>query len=95
MQNPKRLLFILGIKSDLTWQLILPVWRERGESGRDSVGDGVPTPRLFLLLLRQLKHKNIKSSDCNRQFSSVTYPLVSSTEITPIYIFLMQRIFWL
>lgn len=39
----------------------VPVCRERGERGLDSVGEGVPTPRLFLLLLRQLKHKNTKS----------------------------------
>lgn len=32
---------------------LLAVWAERGERGR--VGDGVPTPRLFLLLLRQLQ----------------------------------------
>lgn len=32
--------------------LLAAVWTERGERGR--VGDGVPTPRLFLLLLRQL-----------------------------------------
>lgn len=34
--------------------LLAAVWSESGESGRESVGDGVPTPRLFLLLLRQL-----------------------------------------
>lgn len=45
---------LAGIERYQASQLILPVWRERGESGRDSVGDGVPTPRLFLLLLRQL-----------------------------------------
>lgn len=33
--------------------LLAAVWAERGERGR--VGDGVPTPRLFLLLLRQLQ----------------------------------------
>lgn len=42
----------------LKW--ILPVWSESGDSGRDRVGDGVPTPRLFLLLLRQLEHKQGK-----------------------------------
>lgn len=34
--------------------LLLAVARGRGESGRDSVGDGVPTAKLLLLLLREL-----------------------------------------
>lgn len=34
--------------------LLPPVARGRGESGRDSVGDGVPTAKLLLLLLREL-----------------------------------------
>lgn len=41
------------------------MWSERGESGRDSVGEGVPTPRLFLLLLRQLEHKQKKKTEVN------------------------------
>ena len=45
-------------------KLILPVWRESGESGRDRVGDGVLTPRFFLLLLRQLEHKSRNSTGC-------------------------------
>lgn len=45
------------IKSDKTLKWILPVWSESGDNGRDRVGDGVPMPRLFLLLLRQLEHK--------------------------------------
>ena len=36
---------------------VLPVWPESGESGLDRVGDGVPTPRFFRLLLRQLRQK--------------------------------------
>lgn len=32
----------------------VPVASGRGESGRDSVGDGVPTAKLLLLLLREL-----------------------------------------
>lgn len=35
----------------------LPVGTERGERGRERVGEGVPTTKLFLLLLRQLGKK--------------------------------------
>lgn len=40
---------------------VLPVLSESGESGLDSVGEGIPTPRLFLLLLRQLFNKREKT----------------------------------
>lgn len=33
----------------------VPVASGRGESGRESVGDGVPTAKLLLLLLRLLQ----------------------------------------
>lgn len=38
----------------------VPVASGRGESGRDSVGDGVPTAKLLLLLLRELWVENSK-----------------------------------
>lgn len=34
----------------------------RGESGRDSVGDGVPTAKLLLLLLRELWEEENKQN---------------------------------
>lgn len=61
------LLGLAGNKGYQMSQLILPLWTESGECGRDSVGDGVPTPRFFLLLLRQLEHKNRKSADWQSQ----------------------------
>ena len=65
------LLGLAGIKGFQTLHYILPVWSESGESGRDSVGDGVPTPRLFLLLLRQLKDKERTSTVCQDQHTSL------------------------
>lgn len=37
--------------------LLPAVGTESGERGRESVGEGVPTTKLFLLLLRQLEKK--------------------------------------
>lgn len=75
------LLSFAGIKSDRTQQLTVPVCRERGERGLDSVGEGVPTPRLFLLLLRQLKRKNTKSSDRDHKAHRFHYPSLWNTDV--------------
>lgn len=41
----------------------LPVASGRGESGRESVGDGVPTAKLLLLLLRELREEGNKTEE--------------------------------
>lgn len=43
-------------------QTRVPVASGRGESGRESVGDGVPTARLLLLLLRALQGEEKQKS---------------------------------
>lgn len=43
------------------WGHPLPVGTESGERGRERVGEGVPTTKLFLLLLRQLGKKKKES----------------------------------
>lgn len=43
-------------------QTRVPVASGRGESGRESVGDGVPTARLLLLLLRALRGEEKQKS---------------------------------
>lgn len=83
------LLGLAGIKGYQASQLILPVWSESGESGRDSVGDGVPTPRFFLLLLRQLEHKNRKSTDCQPPYT----PLICISHILYENVSLVDCIF--
>lgn len=40
----------------------VPVASGRGESGRESVGDGVPTAKLLLLLLRELRRRGKQNS---------------------------------
>lgn len=43
-----------------------------GESGRERVGDGVPTAKLLLLLLRALKDTKKKREICKGETQSVT-----------------------
>lgn len=68
---------MLGLKGYQALQQILPVCSESGESGRDSVGDSVPTPRLFLLLLRQLEHKRKKKKGVNTNYQPDHTSLIS------------------
>lgn len=48
---------ILGDAEPIHGDNPLPVGTESGERGRERVGEGVPTTKLFLLLLRQLGKK--------------------------------------
>lgn len=47
--------------------LPLPVGTESGERGRERVGEGVPTTKLFLLLLRQLGKEKEKGIHLGKQ----------------------------
>lgn len=71
----------------------VPVESGRGESGRESVGDGVPTAKLLLLLLRALWEEEHKQKKIRQRFTQLQTQNKKSQRGKVVYLIFIRATF--